>query len=288
MTHPPANIVAPRGNAPLQKSLLAEFMAQAPYQPATNYWRAVEIAEVVAYGLPQGHGLDLGCGDGHLMGILLSHVGPRDLTGTDIDPSETAMAAHTKIYRELVIAAGDRIGLTDNHFDFVFSNSVLEHIGDIDATLREVARLLRPGGRFIFTVPGPDFHACLGGPAFGSRDAYLRTVDARCAHLRYWSADQWAEHLQSAGLTIAHHHAYLTRAQTQRWETLARYTSGVLYSLAGQRKQPIAIQRDLRIRSTRVRLPKFMASAIAAVIGAGARDQTPPHGCLLIEARKPT
>ena len=275
-------------NTPLQKALLTEFMTQAPYQPATNYWRAVEIAEVVAYGLPQGRGLDLGCGDGHLMAIILSHVGPRDLVGTDIDPSETAMAAQSKIYRELVTAAGDRLSLPDNHFDFVFSNSVLEHIENIDGTLREVARLLCPGGRFIFTVPGPDFHVCLRGPAFGNRDAYLRAVDARCAHLRYWSPGQWAERLQRAGLTIAHHHAYLTRAQTQRWETIARYTSGVLYSLVRRRKQPIAIQRGLRIRSTRFHLPKLMASAIAAVIGAGARNQTPPYGCLLIEARKQT
>ncbi len=60
-------------NTPLQKALLTEFMMQAPYQPATNYWRAVEIAEVIAYGLPPGRGLDLGCGDGHLMAIILSH-----------------------------------------------------------------------------------------------------------------------------------------------------------------------------------------------------------------------
>ncbi len=273
-------------NTPLQKALLTEFTMQAPYQPATNYWRAVEIAEVIAYGLPPGRGLDLGCGDGHLMAIILSHLGPRDLTGTDIDPNETAMAARAQIYRELVTAAGDRIGLPDHSFDFVFSNSVLEHIEDIDATLREVARLLCPGGRFIFTVPGPDFHLCLRGPALGGREAYLRAVDARCAHLRYWSAGQWAEHLHGAGLTVAHQHAYLTRAQTQRWETIARYTSGVLYSLVRQRKQPIAIQRDLRIRSTHFRLPKALASAIASVIGAGARNQAPPRGCLLIEARK--
>ena len=275
-------------NTPLEKALLTEFMMRAPYQPATNYWRAVEIAEVIAYGLPPGRGLDLGCGDGHLMAIILGHVGPRDLTGTDIDPSETALAAHAKIYREIVTAPGDRLGLPDNLFDFVFSNSVLEHIEDIDGTLREVARLLCAGGRFIFTVPGPDFHLCLRGPAFGGRDAYLRAVDARCAHLRYWSPEQWAEHLQSAGLAVVHCHAYLTRAQTRRWEQIARYTSGILYSLARRRKQPIAIQRGLGLRSSRFRLPKFIASAIGAVIGAGARDQAPPCGCLLMEARKQT
>lgn len=259
---------------------------QAPYQPATNYWRAVEIEEVVRYDLPPGPGLDLGCGDGHLMAIILRHVGPRDLSGIDVDPSETVLAARREVYREVVTAAADRMVFPDRSFEFVFSNSVLEHIENIDGTLSEVARVLRPGGRFLFTVPGPDFHACLRGPRFGSHDAYLQAIDARCAHLRYWNSLQWAEHLELAGLKMIHHHAYLTRAQTQRWQQLARYTSGILYFLVGRTRQPIAIQRGLGIRSTRFRLPKVIASAIATVIGSGADKNGPSFGCLLIEAQK--
>jgi SAM-dependent methyltransferase len=154
----------------MQKALLTQLMMEVPYQPATNYWRAVEIEEVIRYGLPSGRGLDLGCGDGHLMAIILSHIAPRDLAGIDIDPKETALAARRNIYREIATAAGDRIAFPDGHFEFVFSNSVLEHIENIEKTLGEVARVLCPAGRFIFTVPGPDFHACLRGPRFGSRD----------------------------------------------------------------------------------------------------------------------
>ena len=64
---------------------------------------------MIRYGLPPGRGLDLGCGDGHLMSIILSHLSPRDLAGMDIDPRETSLAARRNIYREIVTAAGDRM-----------------------------------------------------------------------------------------------------------------------------------------------------------------------------------
>jgi len=270
----------------MRSTLLTSLMRQAPYQPATNYWRAVETQEVIRYGLPPGRGLDLGCGDGHLMVIILDHIGPRDLLGLDIDPQETEMARARNVYREVVTAPGDHMPFPNGHFDYVFSNSVLEHIENIDGVLVEVARVLRPGGRFIFTVPGPNFHNCLRGPNFGDRDAYLRTVDARCAHLRYWDVTRWAEHLEKAGLALVHEHEYLTQAQVQRWECIARYTSGVLHRLVRQKRQPIEIQRLLRIRSPRFRLPKLLASLLANLIDFGARAEGSCLGCLLIEARR--
>lgn len=191
-------------------------MMQAPYQPATNYWRAVEVEEVIKYGLPNGLGIDLGCGDGHLMGIILEHVGSRELFGLDNDPRETALAGTRNIYREIVTTAADRMPFPDNNFDFAFSNSVLEHIENIDAVLGEVTRVLRRAGRFILTVPGPDFHKCLKGPRFGDREVYLRKTDARCAHLRYWNVDEWAEHLQRAGLQLVHQREYLSIPQVRR------------------------------------------------------------------------
>lgn len=271
----------------MRRTLLTEFMMQAPYQPATNYWRAVEIEEVVKYDLPNGQGLDLGCGDGHLMAIIIGHVGPRDLVGLDIDPNETALARARNIYREVATAPADHLPFSDGQFDFVFSNSVLEHIHNIEGVLIEVARVLRPGGRFLFTVPGPDFHRCLKGPRFrGSREEYIRETDARCFHLRYWDRSQWSESLQKAGLAQVHEHEYLTLAQVRRWESIARNTSGLLYGLFGKRKQPIEIQRQMQMRNPRLRFPRFLASLSARVLDWGNRSEGSLYGCLLVEARR--
>jgi ubiquinone/menaquinone biosynthesis C-methylase UbiE len=269
------------------KALLTKLMMQAPYQPATNYWRAFEIGEVIEHGFPSGRGLDLGCGDGHLMGTILSFTGPRDLVGLDLDEQETAIARDRDIYTRVVTAPADHMPLQDSSFEYVFSNSVLEHIPNIAGVLGEVARVLRPGGRFLFTVPGPDFHSCLRGPQSGDREAYFRTVDARCAHLRYWSVAEWASSLQDAGLALSHSHEYLAEPQVQRWDAIARYTSGALMRVSMRKKRPIEIQRMLKIRSSRVRLPRPLASGVAGALHFGAARPASRFGCLLIEAQKP-
>lgn len=272
----------------MRRDLLTEFMMKAPYQPATNYWRAVEVEEVIRYGVPGGKGLDLGCGDGHLMSIILDHAGWRDLVGVDIDPQETALARERGIYKEVVDASGNGLPFPDHCFDFVFSNSVLEHIPDVDGVLIEIARVLRPAGRFLFTVPAADFHSCLRGPRFGVRESYLREVDTRCFHLRYWTTTDWSEHLGTAGLSQIHGHEYLTLAQVQRWESIVRYTSAPLYRLSGKKKKPIEIQRQMKIRTSRPRMPRIAASLVASLLDGGLANGNSACGCLLIEAVKRT
>ena len=44
-------------------------------------------------------------------------------------------------------------------FDLVYSFAVLEHVRDVEATLRSIFAVLRPGGRFCFVVPMLDFAA---------------------------------------------------------------------------------------------------------------------------------
>lgn len=276
-----------RDSTEMRRSLLTEFMMEAPYQPATNYWRAIEIEEVIRHDLPNGQGLDVGCGDGHLMAILLRHVGRRELVGLDVDHHETALARGRNVYQKVVTAFADRLPFSDCQFDFVFSNSVVEHIANIEGVLKEVARVLRPSGRFLFTVPGGDFHKCLKGPGpGGDRERYLRETDARCAHLRYWDAAQWSENLQKANLSIVHQHEYLTLAQVQRWEWIARYTSGVLYKIVGGKKQPIEIQRQMGIRTPKLRLPRFLGAMCARILDFQVRPEESAYGCLLIDARK--
>ena len=271
----------------MRRTLLTEFMMCAPYQPATNYWRAVEVEEVISYGLPQGSGLDLGCGDGHLTSIVLAHIGSRKIIGLDADPQETIIAARRNLYQRVVTSMADHMPFADGEFDFVFSNSVLEHIPNITATLSEVARVLRTGGRLIFTVPGSNFHQCLKGPrSQDRRHQYLREIDARCFHLRYWSADQWADNLRRSGLHIVHHHEYLSLPQVRRWESVARNSSGVLYKLCGRKQQPIDIQRRMRVRNARVCLPRFLASFSAHILDVGSPTGNSLFGCLLIEAIK--
>lgn len=274
----------------IRRALLRHLLSENPFQPATSWWRAIELAVVIDRGLPQGTGLDLGCGDGKLMRILVdAHGRVPTLVGIDIDPLETRDAMASGVYQRVHTAAGDRLPEPDASFDFAFSNSVLEHIDELDPVMAEVARVLRPGGAFLFTVPAAGFHGCLAGPLFpwGDRQRYLNGIDRRCAHRRYWGEAEWRACLGRQGMNVVRADPYLTATEVRRWETLSRFTAGILYTLAGERMQPIEIQRALRLRRRGLRLPAWIAAALGAAISSGVpRDTSGRFGCLLVEARK--
>jgi SAM-dependent methyltransferase len=273
-----------------RRRLLRNLLRENPFQPATSWWRSIELAVVSRHGLPDGNGLDLGCGDGKLMRILLdaAESSPR-LVGVDLDPLETRDAVASGVYQRVHTAPGDSVPEPSSSFDFVYSNSVLEHIPDIEPVIAEVARLLKPRGAFVFTVPAAGFHDCLAGPLlpWSDRQRYLQRVDRRCAHRRYWSEPQWRACLEEHGIELAQAIPYLTPPETQRWETLSRFTAGILYAVTGERMQPIEIQRALRVRKHGMRLPAWAAAPIAAAVSSGvATDGSGRFACLLIEARR--
>ncbi len=276
----------------MNRELLVRFLREYPFQPATAMWRAVEVDQVIALGLPPGRGLDLGCGDGLLTRVLLEGTGPRDLVGVDPDPAEVAQARLLGIYTAVYAAGGDHVPEQDESFDWVLANSVLEHIDDIDPVLAEVARLLRREGRFVFTVPGAGFHTCLRGPIRpgASRPDYLRRLDARLAHRRYWEPDEWRSRLEDHGLRLETITGYLNRAEVRRWESVSRLTAGLLYGLVGGRSQPIEIQRSLGMRRPGQRMPGPLAGAAAALLSAGVGSGEPrgatPAGAYLFVAVK--
>ena len=280
----------------MEKELLEAFIAAYPAQPATAYWRSIEIGALARLGLPKGLGLDLGCGDGILTEILLKFIGMRDLVGIDIDPLETKAAQKFSFYQRVHTCAAQAIPEANASFDMVLSNSVLEHIPDLEGVIAEVSRLLRPQGQFFFTVPGPGFHNTLAGAILPlvTRENYLSRLDRRLAHHHYLSADDWRLLCARYELVVDSCFGYLGKAQTQRWETLSRMTGGLFYSLFGEQQRPIEIQRQLGARSfqNRLRLPRSLAKTIASLVRIGVTTSPetwlPPDeaSCLLVTGHR--
>ena len=98
--------------------------------------------------------LDLGCGDGILVKNLFAE---KIDAGLDPDPGELEHARSFDIYTELLQCRADSIPKPDASYNTVISNSVLEHIPDLEPVFREVYRVLAPGGRFYCTVPSNYF-----------------------------------------------------------------------------------------------------------------------------------
>ena len=96
--------------------------------------------------------LDLGCAGG-FMAEALARRGAR-VTG--IDPAREAIAAarrHAEAEGLMIaydVGTGEEMTYPDASFDAVVCVDVLEHVRDLDQVLANVARVLRPGGRFLF------------------------------------------------------------------------------------------------------------------------------------------
>lgn len=95
--------------------------------------------------------LDLGCGEGVFARIFFGE-GKIDV-GLDVDEKSARLARKSGAYKKVVTAPGSKIPFEDAFFDTVVSNSVLEHIEDLDPVFNEVYRVLKKNGRFIFIVP---------------------------------------------------------------------------------------------------------------------------------------
>jgi len=280
----------------VNQELLTQFLGVYAFQPATAFWRAVEVNVLRKYIFTSGTCLDLGCGDGKLTAILFQEAYSNKLMviGIDSDEDETRRAAQFPFYIRVHTCSASNIPEESDSFDHIISNSVLEHIKEIEAAITEVARLLKVGGTFLFTVPSPDFHTCLRGPISwrASRQIYLEGIDKRLAHYRYWSAEEWQTLLARYNLKIEQQVKYLNCLEVQRWETISRFTAGILYAIAKQTKSPIEIQKRMRLRQTQnqIVLPHWLAYFLAKIISKGMNEEEPykpeKYGCLLILAKK--
>ncbi|UGY94663.1 class I SAM-dependent methyltransferase [Streptomyces gobiensis] len=115
---------------------------------------AAGIAEI---GLRAGDRvLDAGCGTGRALPALRAAVGPRGVVlGVDLTPAMLAAAVRAGRHREGLLALADtgRLPLRDGVLDAVFAAGLLTHLPDPPAGLRELARVVRAGGRLALFHP---------------------------------------------------------------------------------------------------------------------------------------
>jgi SAM-dependent methyltransferase len=130
--------------------------------------------------------LDVGCGNGYLCRKLAR--GGAEMTGVDLSDRFLQMAQEREAQEPLGItyhhgSVADMDFLPDSHFDKAVSNYVLMDVRDFRGALREVFRLLRPGGRFVVVISHPCFSCGPGGwviPALDSprlEDRFAFRVD---------------------------------------------------------------------------------------------------------------
>jgi SAM-dependent methyltransferase len=104
----------------------------------------------VARPAPGSTILEVGCGTGHNI-PMLEQFGT--VEAIEVDPAAREMAEH-RLGRAVGSAPLPALdGVADASFDMIGSFDVIEHIADDAAALAGIARCLKPGGKFVMTVP---------------------------------------------------------------------------------------------------------------------------------------
>lgn len=235
---------------------LTELLTTYWFAPPVALWRAVElrVAAEEQYERPL---LDLGCGDGLIAHALFGIENPVDV-GFDPWPEQLCQAARSGVYRHVDLAQGHRLPYADGAFATVFSNSVLEHIPDVAPVVREVGRVLRSSGHFIFTVPSDAFRHMLDGYIRAMEagnveqaERYAAGVDVWLEHHHYHTPAEWGDLLAAAGMRLVKARYYIPEEVERLWDRMNdRYGVGRPRSawgtLVSPRLRPLGYQPLLR------------------------------------------
>lgn len=116
-------------------------------------WRS-ELLDIVRVGGKDAYILEIGCATGEYLDAL-HELGCERLAGLEFNPQVAQLARERY---GLDVTAGELMDAQypDQTFDIVVMRHVFEHVPDPMGTLREIARILKPGGQYIFVIPNPD------------------------------------------------------------------------------------------------------------------------------------
>jgi ubiquinone/menaquinone biosynthesis C-methylase UbiE len=178
MSHDPASSPVPRPSrvdtSAVEPRYLAALEAQrASWWKSENFdtWKNLYISEYarghdiiatldryVPSFSPSGAAvLDIGCGDA---GVPIAFA-ERGARAAGIEPAAGSVergrirADEHGVEVDLRQGVAEELPFPDHAFDLVLLDNVLEHVGDMDATLREVRRVLRPDGLLYLVTPKP-------------------------------------------------------------------------------------------------------------------------------------
>jgi SAM-dependent methyltransferase len=235
---------------PSTERILRSHLREMPFHRVIMRSIEARILSEVTFPRPI---LDVGCGDGHFGSVLFPEGADAGLDPGIADLSE---ARSRGVYRFLAAADSGAMPFASGSFASVVSNCVFEHIPEIDRTVAEIARVLRPGGIFACTVIGERFSEFLTDARAWRRlgleaahRAYLGWFNRKSIHFHFDSPETWKKRFEAAGLRVDRWRYYLSpraarafhrshyvslphlaaRRLTGRWVPFPRFTDNAFW-----------------------------------------------------------
>lgn len=193
--------------------------------------------------------VEIGCGNGLFSSLLLDEMD----VGVDLDFHALLRAKAKGVHHHLVQAdASAHLPLPDAFVRTVISNSVLEHFPDVLAVVAETARVLMPGGVFVFTTYTNHLTHYLA-KWFGWEDA--KTLNRHWQHVSLLSERDWLALLEADSLTVMELERYLPemtvvvlRLMTSSIVRGVEWASRRFIWMLARRPMQCLVQRSLRVR----------------------------------------
>jgi len=144
------------------------------------YYQVAAAALARLLGPGPGRCLDVGCGGGHFFPVALD-LG-WEVVGVDVSADQLQLARGRHPQVELVQGDAAVLSFADGSFDAAFSTFTHTDLDDFASAVREVLRVLRRGGRFVYVGNHPCF--------VGATQEHLETGLPRL-HAGYRRAGRW-------------------------------------------------------------------------------------------------
>ncbi len=194
------------------------------YRPWIPFLKTVEAGALSKYKLNVPI-LDLACGDGV---FAESAYETRIDVGLDLH-MESLESAKGK-YDLLTRADATAMPFGDESFNTVLSVCALEHIPDIEGALREVGRVLKPGGELLFSVPSVRFGDMLLKTRLlrmlglnAAADRHVEKKNRKSTHFNVYDLARWEKLLGGAGLRVAAHEYCLSATTMLIWSAMTSF-----------------------------------------------------------------
>ena len=181
-------------------------------------WTDMELLEKYA----AGNILEIGCGSGSLVSKLKDRG---SLYAIDVTDEFLDNAQNRFSFVKFLKSPGEQTPFEDEHFNLVFAIEVVEHLPDPEKMFREVKRILKSGGIFIFQTPNYPVKRIYDIIYFFYRKGYKFADDS--THITKKPVNWWK------GLSRKHFEIIQLKARNLMFENIIKSPERFKYSPVG-------------------------------------------------------